>query len=165
MFFLFFALLIFLFNSAILFSIHLEELRLELLFLGIILDSIDSNDFSDSFSFSIALATSLFIDLIFFLLNPTFVLWAALAILFSSSSIWDFKLSISFDKFLNFLFNLEFLFRHALVVSLLGLPLKAAELPIPVVGLVPLVVYLRLGEKLLTQLFSIENNLLIYALW
>ena len=35
------------------------------------------------------------------------------------------------------------------------------ELPIPVVGLVPLVIYLlRLsGEKLLTQLFSIENNL------
>ena len=105
MFFLFFALLIFLFNSAILFSIHL----LELLFLGI-LDSIDSNDFSDSFSFLIALMTSLFIDLIFFLLNLAFVLWVALIILFSNPSIWDFKLFISFDKFLNFLCNLEFLF-------------------------------------------------------
>ena len=109
MFFLFFALLIFLFNSAILFSICLEELRLELLFLGI-LDSIDSKDFSDSFSFPIALTTSYFIDLIFFLLNLAFIPWAALAILFSNSSIWDFKLSISFDKFLMFLFNLEFLF-------------------------------------------------------
>ena len=117
MFFLFFALLIFLFNSAILFSIHLEELCLELLFLGIILDSIDLNDFSDSFSFSIALMTSLFIDLIFFLLKLAFVLWAALAILFSNPSIWDFKLLISFDKFLNFLFNLEFLLCLALVVS------------------------------------------------
>ena len=105
LFFLFFALLIFLFNSAILFSIRLEELRLELLFLEI-LDSINSNNFLDSFSFSIALTTSLFIDLIFFLLNLAFVLWAALAMLFSSFSIWDFKLFISFDKFLNFLFNL-----------------------------------------------------------
>ena len=39
------------------------------------------------------------------------------------------------------------------------------KLLIPVLGLVPLVIYLlRLsGEKLSTQLFSIENNLLIYA--
>ena len=57
------------------------------------------------------LLTYLLTYLIFFLLNPVFVLWAALAILFSNPSIWDFKLSISFDKFLNFLFNLEFLFR------------------------------------------------------
>ena len=163
MFFLFFALLIFLFNSAILFSIRLEELHLEILFLGI-LDSIDSNDFSDSFSFSIALTTSLFIDLIFFLLNPAFVLWAAFAILFSNSSIWDFKLSISFEKLLNFLFNLEFLFLLRFSCLWLGRLQKTAELPIPVLGLAPLVVYLCLGEKLLTQLFSIDNNLSIYAL-
>ena len=103
LFFLFFALLIFLFNSAILFSIHL--------FFGILV-SIDSNDFSDSFSFSIDLTiiTSLFIDLIFFLLKLAFILWVVLVILFSNPSIWDFKLSISFDKFFNSLFNLEFLF-------------------------------------------------------
>ena len=106
--------------------------------------------------------TSLFIDLIFFLLNLAFVLWVAFIILFSNPSIWDFKLFISFDKFLNFLFNLEFLFRLCFIVFWL----KAAELLIPVVGLVPLVVYLLClsGEKLLTQLFSIENNLLIYTL-
>ena len=78
-------------------------------FLGI-LDSINSRDFSDSFSFSIILTTSLFMDLIFFLLNLALVLWDVLVILFSNPSIWDFELLISVDKTLNFLASLEFLF-------------------------------------------------------
>ena len=53
-------------------------------------------------------------DLIFFLLNLALVLSDALVILFSSSSIWDFKLSFSFSKFLNFLASLESLFRLCL---------------------------------------------------
>ena len=49
-------------------------------------------------------------DLIFFLLNLALVLLAALVILFSKASIWDFKLLFSFSKFLNFLASLESLF-------------------------------------------------------
>ena len=88
LFFLFFALLIFLFNSAILFTMHLlmfEACR-SIGFLGI-LDSIDSSDFLDSLSFSVILSASLFMDRIFFLLNIALVLWDAFVILFSNPSV------------------------------------------------------------------------------
>ena len=67
--------------------------------------------FSDSLSFSAILSASLFMDLIFFLLNPALVLLDALVILSFKASFWDFRLSISFSKFLNFLASLESLFR------------------------------------------------------
>ena len=49
-------------------------------------------------------------DLIFFLLTLALVLSDALVILSSKALIWDFKLSLSFSKFLNFLASLESLF-------------------------------------------------------
>ena len=70
----------------------------------------DSSFFSNSFSFSFILSKSLFILLIFFLLNLALVFSDALVILSFKESIRDFKLSISFSKFLNFLFSLESLF-------------------------------------------------------
>ena len=79
----------------------------------------DSSFFSDSFSFLFILSKSLFILLIFFLLNLALVLSDALVILSFKESIWDFKLSISFSKFLNFLFTLQSLFLLRLVVFLL----------------------------------------------
>ena len=117
LFFLFFTLLIFLFNSAILPSIHLG------LFGGCSLSgapligslgtlgSTNSSFFSDSLSFSFILSTSLFMDLIFFLLNPALVLSEALVILFFKASIWDFRLLISASRLLYFLDSLESLFR------------------------------------------------------
>ena len=53
-------------------------------------------------------------DLIFFLLNPALVLWDALVILSSKTSIWDFKVSFSLSKFLNFLASFESLFHLCL---------------------------------------------------
>ena len=133
-------------------------------------------------------------DLIFFLLNLALVLSDALVILFSSSSIWDFKLLFSYSKFLNFLASLESLFHLRLScllvkgtsnsgsqVDICGgrfgsqvAPLGASRretstkqvLHAPVgVGKEisgPYVHYS--GEEVLSQLFSIENNLSIYAL-
>ena len=101
------------------------------------------------------LTTSLFIDLIFFLLNLAFVLWVALAILFSNTSILGFKLFISFDKFLNFLFNLEFLFLLRFS-CLLVKGCRTSNFGCWVGSSCRLS-----GEKLLAQLFSTENNLLI----
>ena len=66
--------------------------------------------FSDSLSFSAILSASLFILLIFFLLNPALVLLDALVILSSKASIWDFRLSISASRLMNFLASLESLF-------------------------------------------------------
>ena len=87
LFLLFFALLIFLFNSAIFVSIRLDlfggcslsgaPLMRSLWTLG----STNSSFFSDSLSLSFILSTSLFMDLIFFLLNPALVLLDALVIL------------------------------------------------------------------------------------
>ena len=50
-------------------------------------------------------------DLIFFLLNLALVLLDALLILSSKASIWDFKLTFSFSKYMNFLASLESLFQ------------------------------------------------------
>ena len=75
------------------------------------LGSTNSSFFSDSLSFSFILLTSLFMDLIFFLLNPALVLSDALVILSFKASIWDFRLLISASKLLNFLASLESLFR------------------------------------------------------
>ena len=116
LFLLFFALLIFLFISAILASIHLFLFGgCHLIGAPLIrsLGTLGSNNlraFSDSLSFSAILLASLFMDLIFFLLNPALVLWDALVILSSRASIWDFKLLFSSSKFLNFLASLESLF-------------------------------------------------------
>ena len=116
LFLLFFALLIFLFSSAILASMHLFldggcHLR-DVSLIGSLgtLSSKDLRDCSDFLSFSAILSASLFMDLIFFLLNLALVLLDAFTILSSSSSIWNFKLSFSFPKFLNFLASLESLF-------------------------------------------------------
>ena len=95
LFLLFFVLLIFLFISAILASIHLFlfggcSLRGTLLIRSLgTLGSTNSSFFSDSLSFSFILSTSLFTDLIFFLLNPALVLLDALVILSFKASIWD----------------------------------------------------------------------------
>ena len=70
--------------------------------------------FSDSLSFSAILSASLFMDLIFFLLNPALVLLDALVILSSKASIWDFRLLISAFRLTNFLASLESLFHLCL---------------------------------------------------
>ena len=67
--------------------------------------------FSDSLSFSAILSASLFMDLIFFLLNPALVLLDALVILSSKASIWNFRLPFSASRLTNFLVSLESLFR------------------------------------------------------
>ena len=66
---------------------------------------------SDSLSFSAILSASLFMDLIFFLLNLALVLSDALVILSFKVPIWDFRLSISASRLTNFLASLESLFR------------------------------------------------------
>ena len=117
MFLLFFALLIFLFISAILASICLDLFRgcslsgTQLIGSLGTLGSTNSSFFSDSLSLSFILLTSLFILLIFFLLNLALVLLDALIILSFKVPIWDFKLSISASSLLNFLGSLESLFR------------------------------------------------------
>ena len=125
-------------------------------------------------------------DLIFFLLNLALVLLEAFVILSSSSSIWDFKLSFSASKFLNFLTSLEPLFhlhlscllvRVGCLVSVCGshsgsqvdicrcLCGGGALGPHFTMGKEASVVSVHYPkEKLLTQLFSIENNFSIYAL-
>ena len=131
LFLLFFTLLIFLFNSAILASIHLGlfggySLR-GLWLLGLCLIrgapqirsigtrcSIDPSLASDSASFSFILSASLFILLIFFLLNLALVLSDALLILSFKAPIWDFKLSITDSSLLNSLASVESLFRLCL---------------------------------------------------
>ena len=105
----FFALLIFLFISAILTSIclgldggcHIRGTPL----IGS-LGTLGSNKlraFSDSLSFSAILSASLFMDLIFFLLNLALVLSDALVILSFKVPTWDFRLSISASRLTNFL--------------------------------------------------------------
>ena len=74
------------------------------------LGSTNLSFFSDSLSFSAILSTSLFMDLIFFLLNPALVLLDALVILSFKASIWDFRLLISTSRLLHFLASLESLF-------------------------------------------------------
>ena len=64
----------------------------------------------DSKSLFVILSFSLFIDLIFFLLNLALALLEALLILSSRASICDFKLLYSASKDLNFLASLESLF-------------------------------------------------------
>ena len=66
--------------------------------------------FSDSLSFSFIISASLFILLIFFLLNPALVLLDALVILSSKASIWDFRLPVSASRLTDFLASLESLF-------------------------------------------------------
>ena len=113
MFLLFFALLIFLLNSAILASICLflfEGCSLRGAPLIGSLRTLGSNDLRvalDSKSLLVILSASCFIDLIFFLFNLKLALLEALVILSSSSSIWDFKLLYSASKFLNFFVSLE----------------------------------------------------------
>ena len=114
----FLALLIFLFSSAILTSKHLGldggcHLRRTPLIgsLGT-LGSTNLSFFSDSLSFSAILSASLFMDLIFFLLNPVLVFLDALVILSFKASLWDFRLLISASKLTNFLANLESLFSY-----------------------------------------------------
>ena len=65
---------------------------------------------SDSLSFSAILSASLFMDLIFFLLNLALVLSDALVILSFKVPIWDFRLLISASRLTNFLASLESLF-------------------------------------------------------
>ena len=116
LFLLFFAHLIFLFNSAILASMHLDLFRGCSLSGALQIGSIvtlgftDSSLAFDSLSFSFILSTSHFMDLIFFLLNLSLVLSDALVILFFKASIWDFRLLISAFRLLNFLASLESLF-------------------------------------------------------
>ena len=62
--------------------------------------------FSDSLSFSVILSASLFMDLLPLESSSSILAHSSS----SSSSIWDFKLSFSFSKFLNFLASLESLF-------------------------------------------------------
>ena len=112
LFLLFFALLIFLFISAILASIHLflfGGCHLRVGSLGT-LGSNNLRAFSDSLSFSAILSASLFMDLIFFLLNLALVLLDALVILSFKASIWDFRLSISASMLTKHLAGLESLF-------------------------------------------------------
>ena len=78
------------------------------------LGSTNSKAFSDSFSFSAILSASLFMDVIYFLLNLALVLLDALVILSFKVSIWDFRLLISAPRLLNFLVSLESLFRLCL---------------------------------------------------
>ena len=120
LFLLFFALLIFLFISAILASIHLFLFRgcslrrtLPMRSLGT-LGSTNLRAFSDPLSFSAILSASLFIDVIFFLLNPASVPLDTLVILSSKACTWDFRLLISASRPLNFLASLESLFRLCL---------------------------------------------------
>ena len=70
----------------------------------------NSSFFSDSLSFSAILSASLFMLLIFFLLNLALVLFDALLILSFKASIWDFRLLISTFRLLNFLASLKSLF-------------------------------------------------------
>ena len=116
LFLLFFTLLIFLFNSAIFVSIHLDLFRgcslsgaLLIRSLGT-LGSTNLRAFSDSLSLSFILSTSLFMDLIFFLLNPALVLSDALVTLSFKVSIWGFRLLISASRLTNFLVSLVSLF-------------------------------------------------------
>ena len=133
-------------------------------------------------------------DLIFFLLNLALVLSDALVILSSKAFIWDFILTFSFSKFLNFLASLESLFLLRLSCLLVRgasnsgcqdsvcgflcssrvAPLRGA-LGRDICGVVVEVsgpgLHLRFvpdihysGEKLLSQFFSTKNNLSIYAL-
>ena len=195
LFLLFFLLLIFLFNSSILASIHLFLfggccLRVESL------GTLGSNNLrvaSASLSFSAILSASRFMDLIFFLLNLALVLLDALVILSSKASIWDFRLSISATKFLNFLASLESLFLLCFICLLVrgtsnsgcssyqvdicggrfGSQVaprretsvkQVLHVPVGVGKEASVVSFHYSGEKLLTQLFSTENNLSIYAL-
>ena len=90
--------------------------------------STNSNLASDSFSFSLILLKSLFILLIFFLLNLALVLLDALVILSFKESIWDFKLSISASSLLNSLFSLESLFcLHLSCLFIKGASSNSAE--------------------------------------
>ena len=75
------------------------------------LGSTNSSFVSGSLSFSFILLTSLFMDLIFFLLNLALVLLDALVILSCKASICNFRLLISASRLLNFLASLESLFR------------------------------------------------------
>ena len=75
---------------------------------------IDSSLASEAASFSFILSASLFILLMFFLLNPALVLLDALVILSFKASIWDFRLLISASRLLNFLVSLESLFHLCL---------------------------------------------------
>ena len=116
LFFLFFTLLIFLLNLAILASIRLDLFggcsswgAPQIRSIGTRC-STDSSLASEATSFSAILSASLFMDLIFFLLNLALVLSDALIILSFKASIWDFKLSISASRLLNFLASLESLF-------------------------------------------------------
>ena len=70
-------------------------------------DSKDLKAFPDSLSFSDILSASLFMDLMFFLLNLALVLLDALVILSSKASMWDFRLSISASRLMNSLASLE----------------------------------------------------------
>ena len=72
--------------------------------------STDSSLASDSISFLLILLKSLFILLIFFILNLALALSDALFILSFKESIWDFKLLISASSLLNSLCSLESLF-------------------------------------------------------
>ena len=108
LFLLFFALLIFLFRSAILDSMHLFPAGGCLWVIGT-LDSLDSLAL-DSASLSAILSASRFMDLIFFLLNLALVLSDTLVILSFRESNLDFKLSISSFRLLAFLATLESLF-------------------------------------------------------
>ena len=104
------------FNSAILASMHLFLLGGCSLRQAPRIGSIDTHCSTDSSlssdfaSFSLNISKSLFILLIFFLLNLALVLSDALVILSFKESIWDFKLSISASSLLNSLFSLESLF-------------------------------------------------------
>ena len=71
------------------------------------LGSTNLSFFSDSLSFSFILSASLFMDVIFFLLNPALVLLDALVILSSKAPVWDFRLLISPSRLTNFLASLE----------------------------------------------------------
>ena len=180
----FFALHIFLFISAIVTSIRLFLFGGCHLRVGS-LGTLGSNNLmaaSDSLNFSVILSASLFMDLIFFLLNPALVLLDALVILSSKASIWDFRLPISASRLTNFLASLESLFHLRLScllvrgvsnsgcldslcgslcgfqVAPLGAPWRETSVEVSVVS-----VHYS-GEKILTQLFSTENNFSIYAL-
>ena len=101
------ALLIFLFRSAIFFFILLFE------GFGKGFVNVGCNDSSFSvcsFIFSAISVASHFIERIFFRLNLALVLPDALATLYSMSSIWDLRSSISILKLFAFLDNLEALF-------------------------------------------------------
>ena len=161
-------------------------------FLGT-LGSASLSSFSDSLSFSAILSASLFMDLIFFLLNLALVLSDAVVILSSKSPMQDCVLLASVFRLLNFLASLESLFHLRLSClfikgTLRGVPQDPASnsgsscshsgYQVDICGggggggpsrgacfaevSGPDVHYPE--EKLVTQLFSIESNLSIYAL-